>query len=385
MSTIAGYNPLLGSAAAAYGPTTPQAAATSGGANSNSNTDNSTASSTADTVDLSDAAKAYLASAAPSDPATLAADARQWFDQQYKDNGITSALVDGKVAVDFTPLSRASLSAVAANSQSLFSKDETLAAAQALSDRFDTAMTPHAVIARHVGDYASLYQAADKYLEQAGADERATPLWQSEKQAVTAGLALAQTDSTKAPATSGNDPVAALLTKTTQVSAAASGSDDASVASNARAMLDAQANAARDAGTTLVFDPNRKTGQQADFSQFDNQSLALVALNSDGSFSPDEARAAKSELNTRNRQSILAAFDTKTNGDVQSQSLALLSHYSNMSAAEKQAMGYTDAMQTRLIQNYRTASMFSGGSSFLGAQSATSSSNSGTGTLASYL
>ena len=55
-----------------------------------------------------------------------------------------------------------------------------------------------------------------------------------------------------------------------------------------------------------------------------------------------------------------------------------------MSAVEKQAMGYTDAMQTRLIQNYRTASMFQGGS-FLGASSSSSSSSSGGGTLASYL
>jgi hypothetical protein len=108
-----------------------------------------------------------------------------------------------------------------------------------------------------------------------------------------------------------------------------------------------------------------------------------MTLNTDASFSSEESRAAKAELNTRNRTSILAAFDTKTNGDVQSQSLALLSHYSSMSAAEKAATGYTDAMQSRLIANYRTASMFSGGS-FLGA-STSSSSSSGTGTLASYL
>ncbi len=196
-------------------------------------------------------------------------------------------------------------------------------------------MAPHVVIARHLGDYASLYQAADKYLDQADADERATPLWQSQKQAVTDGLAKAKAAPSKAPQTDGNDPVAALLNKTSQATASATGTDDASVASNARAMLDAQANAARDAGTTLVFDPNRKVGQQADFSQFDNQTLAIVTLNSAGSFSPDEARAAKKVLDQRNRQSILAAFNTQTNGDVQSQSLALLSHYSSMSAAEK--------------------------------------------------
>ena len=380
-TAIGSYSSSSSNAATAYGVTTQ---ATASASNTTTDTDGSTASSAStDSVTLSDAAKAYLASASPTDPATLAADARAWFDQQYNDNGITSALVDGQVAVDFTSLSRATLSAVADNSQSLFSTDETVAAAQALSDRFDTAMAPHVVIARHLGDYASLYQAADNYLEQAGTDERATPLWQSQKQAVTDGLALAKATPSKAPATSGNDPVAALLDKTTQATTTTAGTDDASVASKARAMLDAQANAARDAGTTLVFDPNRKTGQQADFSQFDNQTLAVMTLNTDSSFSAEEARAAKTELSQRNRQSILAAFDTKTNGDVQSQSLALLDHYSKMSTAEKQAMGYTDAMQTRLIQNYRTASMFQGGS-FLGASSS-SSSNSGSATLASYL
>jgi hypothetical protein len=372
-TAIGYYSSPSSNAATAYGVTSQ---ATGSASTTTTDTGDTASSASADTVALSDAAKAYLASASPSDPAALAADARAWFDQQYQDNGITSALVDGQVAVDFTPLSRATLSAVAANSQSLFSTDETAAAAKALSDRFDTAMAPHVVIARHLSDYASLYQAADKYLEQAGADER-------QKQAVTDGLALAKATPSKAPATDGNDPVAALLDKTTQATTPAAGTDDASVASHARAMLDAQANAASDAGTTLVFDPNRKTGQQADLSQFDNQTLAVMTINSGGSFSAEEAHAAKTELNQRNRQSILAAFDTKTNGDVQSQSLALLDHYSSMSAAEKQATGYTDAMQTRLIQNYRTASMFQSGS-FLGASS-TSSSSSGTGTLASYL
>jgi hypothetical protein len=378
VTTAVGYNPTLGNTALAYALTTPQAAASSG--NKTTDADAGASSASTDTVTLSEAAKAYLA-ATPPDAATLAADARKWFDQQYKDNGITSALVDGQVAVDFTAQSRATLSAVAANSQSLFTKDETVAAAKALSDRFDTAMAPHVVIARHLGDYASLYQAADKYLDQADADERATPLWQSQKQAVTDGLAKAKAAPSKAPQTDDNDPVAALLDKTSQATASAAGTDDASVASNARAMLDAQANAARDAGTTLVFDPNRKVGQQADFSQFDNQTLAIVTLNSAGSFSTDEARAAKKVLDQRNRQSILAAFNTQTNGDVQSQSLALLSHYSSMSAAEKAAMGYTDAIQSRLIQNYRTAQSLQG-SGFLGA----STSSSGTSTsLTSYL
>lgn len=76
------------------------------------------------TVALSDEAKAYLARTSASTTtdsgATLASragNARQWFDQQYQSLGISSALIGGKVAVDLTGQSRATLSAVASNAQ----------------------------------------------------------------------------------------------------------------------------------------------------------------------------------------------------------------------------------------------------------------------------
>ena len=65
---------------------------------------------------------------------------------------------------------------------------------------------------------------------------------------------------------------------------------------NSRAMLDAQASSARDNGKELVFNSGRKTGQQVDFTEFDNRSLAIAALNADASFSVAEASAAKAEL-----------------------------------------------------------------------------------------
>lgn len=336
----------------------------------------STSTTAGDQIILSDAAKAYLAATTSVDAATLAANARQWFDQQYAANNLTSPLLDGQVALDMTSLSRATLSAVAANSQSLFSKDETAAAGLALQKRFDDAMTPHVVIARHTGDYAGLYQAASDYLDQAGADERATPLWQSEKQAVTDGLALAKKLPQKAPDTgNANDPVQALLDQTSQASSTGAATDTASITANARAMLDAQANQARDAGTNLVFNPKQITGQQVDFGNFDNQTLAVVVLNQSASFSPEEVRAAKTELSSRNRASIMAALNSSsTKSDVQSQSLALLSHYSGMSAAEKTAMGYTDALQSRLIANYKTAGLFQN-----------STASSGSASLFAYL
>ncbi len=43
-------------------------------------------------------------------------------------------------------------------------------------------------IARHTGDYASLYQAASDYLDQASDAEKATDTWKAQKQAITDGL-----------------------------------------------------------------------------------------------------------------------------------------------------------------------------------------------------
>jgi hypothetical protein len=322
-------------------------------------------SSPATTVTLSDQAKAYLASSAATastagDPAaTLAESTRAWFDQQYQALGISSAMLDGQVAVDLTGQSRAALSAVASNAQGLFTPDESTAATRALLSRFSDAMAPRIVAARHTGDYAGLYDAALQYMNAAGADEQATTTWQDQHQALVDGAAAAKAAFGKAPDTGNpNDLVHALLVATTTSSPGTSstGTDIGSVAANARAMLDAQANSARDNGTELVFDPSRKTGQQADFSQFDNRSLAAIALNQDSSFSPEELRAAKTALDQRHRAAILTALDSTTNGGGGSGGgLALLQQYASMSAEEKSVLGITDQVTNRLVQSYSSA------------------------------
>jgi hypothetical protein len=253
-------------------------------------------------VTLSDEAKVYLANLAQSvtdsqAPAgTLAANARTWFDQQYKTLGISSAMVGGQLAVDLTGQSRATLSAVASNTQGLFTSDEAAAATQALQSRFNDALASQVVIARHTGDYASLYNAALNYMDQAGSDEKATASWQNQHQALVDGAAAAQKSFGKAPDTGdANDPIRALLAQTTATGTAADSSIE-SVAANARAMLDDQANAAKNNGTQLVFNSAQKTGQQADLSQFDNRSLAAIALNQGSLFSPEEP--ARRKLNS---------------------------------------------------------------------------------------
>ncbi len=335
-------------------------------------TESQSSTSSSDSVTLSDAAKAYLAASATASSSTsTATDARAWFDAQYKALDITSPLLDGQIAVDFTGQSRETLAAVASNSQGLFSADERTAAAQVLQSRFDDAMSSHVVLARHTGDYASLYQAASDYLDQAGDGERATATWQLQKQAVTDGLAAAKKVFGKAPDTGNvNDPVRALLDNTSQNNGATDATDPASAAANARAMLDAQANKAKDLGTELVFDSRRHIGLQADFSNFDNQTLAVVALNKDSSFSTEESRAARQALDQRNRASLLSALDAgNQTGSATDTPLALLSLYSSMSASEKAALGYTDDFATKIAQSYRSLASFQSNSSSSGSSS----------------
>lgn len=319
-------------------------------------TDTSSPSSST-SVTLSDEAKAYLArTAADSEQpsvATLTTRARAWFDQQYVALGTSSAMLDGQVAVDFSGQTRATLSVIANNANGQFSTDEVTAATRTLQSRFNDAMSPHVVIARHTGDYASLYAAASDYLDQAGSDEKATAAWKDQKQAVLEGLAAARASFGKAPVTGNDaDPVRALLDKArTQTSPTTDSSPDALV-TNARAMLDAQAGSARDNGKDLVFTGGRQTGQQVDFMDFDNRTLAIMALNVDASFSAQEASAAKAELNQRTRSSLVNAFG----GDgIRANSLALLQQYSKMSSEERNVLGFTEDYANRIVANYRTA------------------------------
>jgi hypothetical protein len=323
-----------------------------------------TDASSSTSVTLSDDAKAFLArkaSATEGDQpsvATLTTNARAWFDQQYASLGTSSAILDGQVAVDLSRQTRATLSVVADNAQSQFTPDEVTAAAKTLQSRFDVAAAPHVVIARHTGDYASLYTAASDYLDKAGDAEKATQTWKDQKQAVLEGLAVAQASFGKAPATGNdNDPVRALLDKTSAQAPAAKGSSPDALAANARAKLDAQAGSARDNGKELVFTAGRQTGQQVDFTDFDNRTLAIIAVNRDASFSAQEASAAKAELNQRTRSGVLNAFDPSGGGGAQASSMALLQQYASMSPEERSVLGFTDDFANKIAQNYRTMSL----------------------------
>ena len=266
-------------------------------------------------------------------------------------------MLDGKVAVDFSGQSRATLSVVADNAGGQFSTDEATAATKASQGRFNDAMSPYVVIARHTGDYASLYKAASDYLDKAGDAEKATKSWQDQKEAGQDGYAAARASYGKAPVTGNeDDPVGALLTQASAGTPASNSSDPKDLATQARAMLDAQAGSAKDNGKELVFGGNRTTGQQANFSDFDNRTLAIMALNSDASFSAAEASAAKAELNQRTRASLLDAFNPTSGSGAEGMTLGLLQQYQSMSPEERSVLGFTDDYANRIMQNYRTMS-----------------------------
>ena len=182
------------------------------------------------------------------------------------------------------------------------------------------------------------------------------------------GLDAAKASFGKAPTTGNDDdPVSALLNKPTVQTPVTKDSSPDALATNARAMLDAQVGSAKDNGKELVFTGGRQTGQQVDFSQFDNRTLAVMALNTDSSFSVQEASAAKTELNQRTRSNMLNAFDPSNGGGAQGSSLALLQQYASMSPEERSVLGFTDDFANKIAQNYRTMlsiqSSFGSGSS----------------------
>jgi hypothetical protein len=367
MTTIGAYSPsLLNSASQGYATASATAQPSLAQTLDEQDADSSPFSST--NVTLSDAAKSYLASmqdtsASTADstdttPATLAAAARQWFDAQYDSLGISSAMLDGKVAVDFSSQSRATLSAVASNTDGLFTSDESAAASSELQARFNNAMASHVVIARHTGDYASLYQAASDYLDQASDGEKATSTWKAQKLAVSNGLAAAKASYGKAPDTGdANDPIAALLdAPDSGITTLGPDATTSQVAANARAMLDDQENKAKDNGSQLAFN-SLESGQQVDFTNFDNRTLATIVLNPDSSFSSDETYAAKKELDQRTRTSMYNTLFPSSNSSSDSGStgaLGLMQTYNNMSAEEKTVLGITDSTTNRVLATYKT-------------------------------
>lgn len=329
----------------------------------------SSASNAATNLTLSDAARAQLASASTAkDFSTVTSDARTTLDGLYAAAKVTGPLdASGKTTVDLSSLDRRSLFAIASNSGGKFTSDEQSVAAAELTNRFNAALAPAAATTKLTGDYGAVYQAALSYLDGASPEEKATSAWSAQRAAVLKGVQATQQNPTTAPSGIANDPVAAYLAQYPNGSQTVT-TDFSSVAQKVRAALDAQASAAAANGKQLVYDAGRKTGQLADLSSIDNRSLSAIALNQNQLFSKEEQFAAKRELDSRNRASVLAALkQSQSSGDPTQVSLGILNTYSAMSSEERQAANWTPTLRDTAVQSYKSTtsllSMLKGSSS----------------------
>ncbi|MBB1090798.1 hypothetical protein HUU61_05815 [Rhodopseudomonas palustris] len=326
-----------------------------------------TSNNSATNLTLSAAARAQLANATASkDFTAVISDSRAALDKLYKAAGVTGPYdASGKPTIDPSSLDRRALFAVASNAGGKFTEAEQTLAAVTRIAGFNAALSPAAQTAKLTGNYNTIYKAAADYLDGASSEEKATSTWQAERAAIAKGLTATQSDPTKAPSGISGDPVASYLAQYPSGSPTNTQSF-ASVAKSARAALDDQAKQAAGAGKELIYDPGRKVGQMADLSSLDNRSLSAISLNQDQLFSKEETFAAKQELDSRNRASILTALkQSQTSGNPADFSLGLLNSYSAMSAEERTAANWTPAFRDNAVQSYKATttllSMLKGG------------------------
>ena len=360
MTSINGYNPYaaLGSAyARTAAATQPSLADALNAAESGSS--NPFDPNAATNLTLSDAAKAKLASEATTpDFATVTNDARATLDKLYVAAKVSGPLTaDGKSTVDLFSMDRRSLFAIATNNSGKFTADEQSVASQELTSRFNAALAPAAAATSMTKNYTVVYKAALDYLDGASPEEKATTTWATQRTAVLKGYEAAKQKPDTAPSGISGDIVASYLAKYPDGAPAGTTKTFATVATNARAALDAQARLATENKTELVYDPNRKFGQLVDFSSFDNRSLSAITLNQDQKFSNEEIYAAKKELGSRNRASILSSLkQSQQSGDPSQLSLGILQSYSAMSDEERQASGWTVSFRDNVLQQYKSTS-----------------------------
>src|SRR3984893_2692977 len=260
----------------------------------------SSGSGAATIVSLSSEAMAALATRAPGQRtlATVIADARAALDTRYKSAKVAGPLAGGKQPIDLTSLDRRTVFAIASNSGGKFTADEQTLASSELQHRFDAAMAPAATTANLVGDYGTLYKAALDYLNGMSPEEKATPTWAKQSAALTQGIRATQQRPATLPEGIPNDPIAD-FTKHTQNTATAPADDfNTVVAAKTRLALDQQYGAAKQKGSEIVFNSQRRTGQLINLTGLDNRSLSAMSMNQNKLFSPAATRPASSELQT---------------------------------------------------------------------------------------
>lgn len=307
--------------------------------------------SSATTVTLSEAAKAAMAA---KDFTTVIADARATMTKLLTDAKKTSPLKDDKLDVDMSKVDRRELYAMSVNGEQKFTPDEQKAAKIELQKRFDQALAGPTSVGRVTGKIDGLYTAALAFLDAAGTEEKASSAYADARKAIEAMIAKLKTDPSTLPGAVPNDPVNDYMKRL------ADGETEGpraigDVGSDARATLDAQYTAG---------------GVTPDYADFDSRSLSSVALNTGNDFSPEEVRAAKSEMRSRTGAAVLAALknsDAATNPAAFSENI--ISLYGAMSTEERAAAGWSDNLYAAAVSSYQTASKLA---SMLGSSTGTS-------------
>ena len=326
--------------AAAYAaPTTPAAAAAK-----TVQAEAPAASTSAVNVTLSDAAKAALsAQVEPPSIADIAANARAAIDKLLAKANTKAALVDGRATIDLGGLDRRILYAVASNAGGKFTADEKTLAGATLRYRMDEALAGPIAASRITGDYAAVYKAGLAYLDKAGPEEKASPKWVEQQQALTLGLKQATATPGVAP-TVPNDPVAAYIADHSESAPANAPRDIGKVADDVRAALDAQYAASKDPNADI------------DLADFDDRALAAMALDKGGDFSAREIQAARDEIRGRTSARLKETYGSDiAAGSADTLGRDLILRYASMSAEEREAQGWTPEMYDKLVQNFETS------------------------------
>ena len=358
INSITGYGVGLytGANAAATGAAAPPAATP---ANADAG---AAAKSSGASVNVTLSAEAQAMLAAQADTRSIDAvttGARGAIDKLLSDAKATSALVDGKPTISLAGLDRRSLYAVANDQDGKFSTQEQVVATLQLQTNSDAALATPAAVTRITGDYTGLYKAALANLDLAGPEEKASDGWTQAKAALTAGLKAATDTPGVAPAGIEGDPVAAYLKRVGGAVANPKTRDIAGVASDVRTVLDKQYAAAATTGDGAAAGEGAGT---IDFSQFDDRSLAAVALNTGDQFSAHEVIQAKTETAARNRAAVMSAFNASQGAADGAFGKSLITQYAAMSPEERDAAGWTPAFYDKIVsmQNLsdKLASMF---------------------------
>lgn len=314
-------------------------------------------SNAATNLTLSDAAKAQLAGTASlPDFTTVTDNARKSLDSLYTAAKVTGPIgADGKATIDLSSLDRRSLFAISTNNGGKFTADEQKVASDELKNRFNAALAPAAAATSMTKNYTVVYKAALDYMDGASGEEKATSAWAAQRAAVLKGYQAAQQKPETAPTGISGDLVASYLVQNPNGAPVGTTKTFSTVAKDVRATLDAQASLAAANGKELVYDPNRKTGQLVDLSSIDNRSLSAISLNQGDQFSQQEIYAAKKELDTRTRMSILDLLkQSLSSGDPTQLSLGILKSYSGMSDEERQASNWSPSFRDSVVQSYQS-------------------------------